>query len=43
MPLPPLQATPFNAKDAGTAFVVLFHVPLKPTLVRLPPAGMLPS
>lgn len=42
-PLPPLQVTPFKVKDAGTAFVVLFHDPLKPTLVRLPPAGILPS
>jgi hypothetical protein len=40
---PPLQVTPFKANDVGTAFVTLFHVPLKPTLVRLPPAGMPPS
>jgi hypothetical protein len=41
-PVPP-QITPFKENDAGTALVELFHVPLNPTLLRLPPAGILPS
>jgi len=41
LPLPP-QVTPFSVKDVGTALVMPFQVPLNPTPVRLPPAGMLP-
>jgi len=41
-PVPP-QVTPFNENDVGTVLAELFHEPLNPTLVRLPPAGMLPS
>lgn len=40
-PLPP-HVTPFKVKEVGTELVELFHVPLKPSPVRLPPAGMLP-
>jgi hypothetical protein len=40
-PLPP-QVTPLSANDAGTELVALFHVPVKPTPVTLPPAEMLP-
>jgi hypothetical protein len=36
------QVVPLTAKDAGTAFVEPFQVPLKPMPVALPPAGMLP-
>jgi hypothetical protein len=36
------QVTPLTAKDAGTALVVPFHVPLNPTPVTLPPAETLP-
>jgi len=36
------QVVPLTAKDAGTAFVTPFQVPLNPIPVRLPPAGMLP-
>jgi len=41
---PPLepQVVPLSANDTGTAFVAPFHVPLNPTPVRLPPAGILP-
>lgn len=39
-PAPP-QVTPFTANDVGTELVALFHEPLKPTPVMLPPAGML--
>lgn len=41
-PPPPPQVTPFTANEVGTEFVALFHEPLKPTPVRLPPAGILP-
>jgi len=40
-PAPP-QAVPLIAKLVGTALTEPFHVPLNPTPVRLPPAGMLP-
>jgi hypothetical protein len=36
------QVVPLTAKDAGTALVTPFQVPLNPMPVRLPPAGMLP-
>jgi len=36
------QVVPLIAKDAGTALVTPFQVPLNPMPVRLPPAGMLP-
>lgn len=42
-PPPPPHVTPFTANDAGIEFAALFHVPVKPTPVTLPPAGMLPS
>jgi hypothetical protein len=43
VPPPPVpQATPFKANEVGTALVALFHVPLNPTPVTLPPAGILP-
>jgi hypothetical protein len=38
----PPQVVPLIAKDAGTAFVEPFHVPLNPMPVALPPTGMLP-
>jgi hypothetical protein len=38
----PPQVVPLIAKDAGTAFVEPFQVPLNPMPVALPPAGMLP-
>ena len=41
-PPDPPQVTPFSANDVGTALVTLFQLPLNPTPVRLPPAGMLP-
>lgn len=37
----PVQVVPLTAKDAGTALVVPFHVPLKPTPATLPPAATL--
>jgi len=40
--VPPPQVTPLRANDVGMEFVTLFHDPLKPTPVTLPPAGMLP-
>lgn len=36
------QAVPLIAKFVGTALAAPFQVPLNPTPVRLPPAGMLP-
>jgi hypothetical protein len=36
------QVTPFTAKEAGTALVVPFHVPLNPTPLTLPAAATLP-
>jgi hypothetical protein len=39
----PLQATPLSVNAVGTALTELFHVPVNPTPVTLPPAGMLPS
>jgi hypothetical protein len=36
------QTVPFIAKFAGAALVEPFQVPLKPSPVTLPPAGMLP-
>lgn len=41
-PPPAPQVTPFRENEVGTALVELFHVPLNPTPVTLPPAGMLP-
>jgi hypothetical protein len=38
-----LQAVPFTAKFVGIELVTLFQLPLNPTLVRLPPAGIAPS
>jgi hypothetical protein len=40
-PAPP-QATPFNENEVGTLLVELFHEPLNPTPVTLPPAGIAP-
>lgn len=41
---PPLpHVTPLSVNDVGIELVTLFQVPLKPTPVTLPPAGMLPS
>lgn len=36
------QAVPLSEKAVGTALVVPFQVPLKPTPFKLPPAAMLP-
>jgi len=38
----PLQGTPLSAKAGGTALTEPFHVPVNPTPVTLPAAGMLP-
>jgi len=40
---PPLQGTPLSVNAVGTPLTALFHVLVNPTLVTLPPAGMLPS
>jgi hypothetical protein len=37
-----LQVAPLIAKEAGTAFVVPFQVPLNPMPVKVAPAAMLP-